>query len=330
VSGFRVAVAPGFGVIARWPDAVLIATGLTEAIDLMLGSPELGLDADASGLADAVRRAPREGIDGLVLVVFDGETANATVVGAGRLTVDGAEAGGAIVDGVRTSTFHRPREMWAGPVQGVPGGMFDLRVGIVPGSGVRIVLEGVEEEPPVFEAIELGPETVALRAPLPVAADRAEEVTAPLVMGVRCVRGHFNNPVARYCQVCGISMLQQTAALVEGRRPTLGFVVFDDGSTYALDRGYRIGREPGAGGHDWAPIYIEDVDHTVSRSHAELRLDGWDVVLEDLGSTNGTKLWEPSTRTWSRIPASAPVVLQPGAQVSVGSRIFVFEPSVRG
>jgi hypothetical protein len=329
MSGFRVSVAPGFGVIARWDDAVLIATGVTEAIDLVLGDPRLGLDADVAGLSEAVRSAPREGVDGLVLVVFDGETANATMIGSGRLSVDGDHVEGTTLDGVRTHSVHRPREMWAGPVQGVPSGVFDLRLGVVPGSGVRIVLEGVEEAPPVFESISLGSATIALRPPLPVAAERAEVADAPLVMGVNCVRAHFNNPLARYCQVCGISMLQQTAAVVQGPRPTLGFLVFDDGSTYALDRGYRMGREPGEGGSDWAPIFLEDPQHTVSRVHAELRLEDWNIVLEDLGSTNGTKLWEPSTRTWTRLPANEPVALQPGVQVSIGRRIFVFEPAVR-
>ena len=97
-----------------------------------------------------------------------------------------------------------------------------------------------------------------------------------LVQGILCSRHHFNNPAAAFCMVCGISMVHVTHNLVTGSRPTLGFVVFDNGSTFGLDRSYIVGREPG---HPAEPntdaLTIHDDNETLSRRHAEVRLIDW-------------------------------------------------------
>ena len=59
----------------------------------------------------------------------------------------------------------------------------------------------------------------------------------------------------------------------------------------------------------------------ISREHACVRLEGWRVILEDLGSTNGTFL------NGQRI--SEPVQLRDGDQIKVGDVQFVFrDPEV--
>ena len=55
----------------------------------------------------------------------------------------------------------------------------------------------------------------------------------------------------------------------------------------------------------------------VSREHACVRREGWRVILEDLGSTNGTFLNE------QRI--SEPVQLRDGDHIKVGDVLFVFQ-----
>jgi pSer/pThr/pTyr-binding forkhead associated (FHA) protein len=57
-------------------------------------------------------------------------------------------------------------------------------------------------------------------------------------------------------------------------------------------------------------------DPNVSRQHAELRLAGGQVVLRDLGSTNGTRV---------NRRAVTQVVLQPGDRLEVGTTELLFE-----
>lgn len=182
-----------------------------------------------------------------------------------------------------------------------------------------------------FEIFDLSG-TAHHRPPLPtaVSSDAAESDSSQLVQGILCSRQHFNNPIARYCQVCGISMAHATPNLVERPRPTLGFIVFDDGTTFALDRSYAIGRElPEVLDPDMTPLVIDDPEHSVSRRHAELRLDGWDVVVRDVGSSNGTRVWNPPTSSWQRLQTGEPLTLRDGTYVAVGRRVFVYEPAVR-
>lgn len=54
----------------------------------------------------------------------------------------------------------------------------------------------------------------------------------------------------------------------------------------------------------------------VSREHARLRREGWRVILEDLGSTNGTFLNEERLL--------APVELHDSDRIKIGDVIFVF------
>lgn len=151
-----------------------------------------------------------------------------------------------------------------------------------------------------------------------------------IVNGIVCSRGHFNNPAASFCLVCGISMVHVTHNLVPGHRPTLGFVVFDDGSTFGLDRNYLIGREPGEPADPaTAPLTIQDNNETLSRRHAELRLVDWTVQLIDLESTNGSFIWDVAMERWSQLAPHQPVELAPGDTVALGRRTFVFESVTR-
>ena len=203
----------------------------------------------------------------------------------------------------------------------------------------------IEQRPPLPVA---GPATVGKgdtgRQLTPPTQDQAlpdpdhphsESVQAPgpeeaMVHGIVCSRGHFNNPAASYCMVCGISMVHVTHNLVPGPRPTLGFVVFDDGSTFGLDRSYLVGREPGET-HDplIAPLTIQDNNETLSRRHAEIRLIEWGVHLVDLKSTNGSFIWDVTVEHWNQIAPNQPVPLAPGDTVALGRRTFVYESVTR-
>lgn len=242
----------------------------------------------------------------------------------------------------------------------------DLRAGLVPGRGVTVSrrIETLDESMPTamhehiapppppppaavavsevteaptpgsFEVLDLLQGTDDGLAPLPVldapdvvAPEPIEDDREELVPGILCSRGHFNNPQARYCMVCGISMVHLTHRVVHQPRPTLGFAVFDDGATYAFDRAYVVGRDPDdeAQERDAEALFLDDAERTVSRAHAEIRPVEWDVVLVDLGSTNGTFVWNPPAGRWDRLEPGAQRRLESGAAVSIGRRTFVFE-----
>lgn len=170
--------------------------------------------------------------------------------------------------------------------------------------------------------------------PLPLATD--EPAAQPPVdhdrdnvLGIRCSRDHLNDPDAYYCAQCGIAMVNLTHQLSEGRRPSLGFLVFDDGAAYTLDENYVVGRAPYDDARvdegDVRPLSIDDRSRTVSRVHADIVLEGWHAHLIDRNSTNGSYLWDEPTGSWVRLPAGESVRLTPGCHASIGQRVFRFE-----
>lgn len=152
--------------------------------------------------------------------------------------------------------------------------------------------------------------------------DSAPGAVGDEVFGVYCRREHFNDPKMAYCTVCGISMAQATRMPVLGRRPALGVLVLDDGSMYPLVRDLVFGRVPDADQAVIAgtanPVRLDDP--SVSRVHARVTLDGWDVSLIDADSTNGTFLCDQEETTWTRLPRGARVALRPGTVAAFGRR----------
>ena len=177
----------------------------------------------------------------------------------------------------------------------------------------------------------------ARRPPLPLAgakvaarpAGARDQPAHVVVKGFRCSRNHLNDPRVSFCSVCGIRMDQRTGILVDGRRPPLGLLVLDIGATFVLDDNYLLGRNPET---DEAvvsgrlrPIRLDDDSGTLSRVHAEIRLQGWDVVLVDRGSANGTYVAAAQQPGWTRLAPRAAFVLAPGTHVRTGRRMFTFE-----
>lgn len=229
------------------------------------------------------------------------------------------------------------------PDDGALGRGPGLTGGVVPASGFVLVDEVAPSadppRPPLpigesdeFHSVLLTEVSAAVsREPLPIASELSVAERAPgtvVIKGVQCARGHFTDPDNYYCAVCGISMAQRTKVLVDGPRPPLGFLVFDDGSIYALDGDYVVGREP----HDDAgvaggarPLPLDDAERTVSRVHADIHLDGWHVRITDRASTNGTFQWDEAGGRWRRLDPDDSIRIQPGARVAFGHRSCVFE-----
>ena len=279
-----------------------------------------------------------------IAAIWWAEDGRVTYVSRGGATVsiDGAvlpEVGAPTpVDIPETATVRL--SLPGGPV-GEPPAWGDLRDAVVAGGAAAMVplvdQMAVDEAPGVeFDWVDLREAAAGAeeRPALAVGESRAVAVesaeSGEMVEGILCSRDHFNNPSAAYCQVCGISMVHLTHGLVTGVRPTMGFLVFDNGATYALDRDYVAGRAPDVSGAERAsPLTIFDDELSVSGTHARIDLSGWDVVLHDLGSTNGTFIWDAAHRQWNHVPPNTPTVLAPGSTAAFGRQTFVFESAVR-
>lgn len=186
--------------------------------------------------------------------------------------------------------------------------------------------------------VALGAAPVPARAPLPVAGEVADRTEAPtvdrevVVEGLPCPQGHLNDPRAEACSLCGAD-LESRAAPVRAARPPLGVLVTDDGSVFLLTSDVVVGREP-AGSEEVRsgqaqPLQLRDEGHSVSRVHARVHLDGWDVTVVDAGSANGTYLSRTgSAGPWE--PVREPTPLVAGDRLRMGKRQLMYDRSPAG
>ena len=66
----------------------------------------------------------------------------------------------------------------------------------------------------------------------------------------------------------------------------------------------------------------------MAHAHAEIRVSGWDVMVVDAGSHNGTYVSGPDEGQWTPLPPRRSRRLLPGTRVRLGGgRTFVFESS---
>ena len=180
-------------------------------------------------------------------------------------------------------------------------------------------------------AASLREATGAAELPLPSADTPVDDLAAaggaPIVLGVYCKNGHFGDPNARSCVVCGVSRGRRGPAPQPGPRPPLGALVLDDNSALELSVDCVVGREPAldpsVAAGEAHPLAIADA--AVSRVHARVHLDGWQVLLIDLGSVNGTRIRLPGKRSEQALEPNVPVQLQSGTRVLVGTQGFQYE-----
>ncbi len=259
---------------------------------------------------------------------------------------------------------HEPTAAWIPPADAGPKGTGQWTPdwpGDWPGGAARAgagvagpVAEPAPEPPPPVSEVTMPPEdgqyhepfesvlladggagvNVPARSPLSLARDippgASSYVSAgPIIQGVYCKNGHFDDPEALFCAICGISMNQQTLVPRPGERPPLGVLLLDDGSVFQLDSDYVVGREPSldasvAQGRA-RPLRVGDDSGIVSRVHARVQLEGWRVLVTDLGSANGTRIALPGQPGEQQLVPQVPLVLAAGSQVDLGGRMFRYE-----
>ena len=129
------------------------------------------------------------------------------------------------------------------------------------------------------------------------------------------------------CRICRSPVRGSKAVTIP--RPLLGTLVFADGQRVPIDRPIRIGRVPTLSGTvaGEVPLLVTlaSSGRGISRNHADIRLNGWDVVLTDLNSSNGTVVSLPGGSV-VRLRADDPVTISPGTSVSLGDETsFLFD-----
>lgn len=143
----------------------------------------------------------------------------------------------------------------------------------------------------------------------------------PSVPAVLCLSGHPNPPHAQTCRLCDAPMSEQTG-LVE--RPNLGVLVVSTGERIALDKDIIIGRrprsQPQAGRPESHLVPVVSPNQQISRTHCEIRVDGWDVRVRDLGSNNGTFLLRAGQPA-ARVGETSGMILQVGDVIDLGDSV---------
>ena len=168
--------------------------------------------------------------------------------------------------------------------------------------------------------------TSTLEVPGPTTAfPPAESPPDPVVPGVLCPAGHPSPPQARRCRTCDREIAPQQPVPVP--RPSLGVLRLSTGGSVPLDRGVLLGRAPRVDedqevGARPRVLRVGGPDRDISRNHAEVVLDGWQVLVRDLGSTNGTTVTSPGQQP-VRLRPGEPMALEPGAVVSLADEVVL-------
>ena len=156
------------------------------------------------------------------------------------------------------------------------------------------------------------PLTAAMPVPTPPPA-------APVVLAVACPEGHPSPPHADRCRTCDREIAPQEP--FHTPRPPLGVLRISTGEVVRLDRGVLLGRAPHV--EEGLPaderphlVRVGGVDRDISRTHAEVVLEGWRVLVRDLGSTNGTTVTAPGEEPERLRPAEDREV-DPGAVITL-------------
>lgn len=203
-----------------------------------------------------------------------------------------------------------PADPGDGLISGVPGSWTppvlapEPPAGVTPGAAQRAASVG---EPAPGDLTDHDGETMmsvdiaALRkeaSPVPKFS-AAVLPGAPQILGRPCPQGHPNPPTADRCRTCGADLVGD-AELVS--RPALGQMIVTGGvqqtpgrpQVVELDRPVIVGRRPRTNNAsaDRTPrlVTVASPDQDISRSHVEITLEEWHVLVADLATTNGTTL----------------------------------------
>ena len=171
-----------------------------------------------------------------------------------------------------------------------------------------------------------GPQWTVQLPGTPPAADEVAPAAAPsqvpTILARSCAYGHANTPVRSTCAVCGGGLNPQAEVVP---RPSLGRVVLSTGDVVELEQPLVLGRYPQAHvvtAQAQAPrlVTVPSPSQDISRSHLEVRLEGWNVLLVDLTTVNGTTLLRPGQPP-RRLHPQEPTLVMSGDVADLGDGV---------
>ena len=142
--------------------------------------------------------------------------------------------------------------------------------------------------------------------------------TGPSVMAVFCEAGHPNPVHASSCRECDSTITSGTGQV---ERQVLGVLRVSSGATAILDTDVIIGRLPQGTSSTAAQrprlLAVPSPGKAISKTHCAVRVEGWDMRVEDLGSTNGTFLLRAGEEP-RRVPEHQQLFLRVGDIIDIG------------
>ena len=104
-------------------------------------------------------------------------------------------------------------------------------------------------------------------------------------------------------------------------------LIFSTGQRVLVDRPVVLGRspKPTTESNQTSPRLVTLSGPLLSRQHAEIRIDRWQTIIDDLNSVNGTEVTIPGEPT-RRLQPGLPISLVVGTRVDLASEVsFVLE-----
>jgi hypothetical protein len=144
------------------------------------------------------------------------------------------------------------------------------------------------------------------------------------ILAVLCQNRHANPPSSMSCRVCGSPLGRRVPQFVAG--PILAVLRASDGSTAEVDRPVLIGRAPSpdrSSSRSPRLMTVPSANHDISRTHLEVAPAGWQIVVIDLNSTNGTVLVRHGAVDRQQLAPGEPVPVQLGSVIELGDGVSV-------
>ncbi len=316
---YKVAIARGVGLVARFGDVVMYVADETAAAAPLLAAADAVAAIEEPGTALAKKLAavafgphsaeiPPFGViapnsDGLLLILRGPVEADIQTDENAR-RVSGEHA----LTWVEDSVSGLLQRLTIAPVgkNGVRGcPETDLRAGVAPGGGLIIgPRRAASDRRSRYESPSAAPASAS--QPLPAGADPTQRIEPGRFDSRRPGRPRAETAMAS---------------------PAIGVLASDDEAVYPLDRPYVIGRNPlndkAVRESMASPISLPG-DPQISRVHAYVWVTGGRVLVRDAGTPAGTFIAAPGDREWTMI-GTTEAELKVGWCIRIGKRILAYQ-----
>lgn len=210
------------------------------------------------------------------------------------------------------------------------------RTDLVAGWGHATVVMSESPEP-LPDADEVADRTIVgidWEDDMTIAETPVMPVSAPLVCpstdssagvaSLRCPNGHDNPPTVKNCCVCDTDMSDATHITIA--QPTLGHLRLPSGRIVEIHDDIIFGRMPQGTNRDGRPapllVPVDSPRSLISRTHCEVRVDGWKATVIDHHSNNGTFLLRAGQQPQQVMPGT-PMPLKAGDSIDLGDGVHI-------